>query len=177
MTQENLLEMISRGDPKAFTVMYDMYARSLYSVIFNLVKQPAEAEEILTEVFEKAWKNIDTYNADNGRFFTWLLVMARRASIDKLRLKGYNDNKKNLSPDCFVQLSDKNMAAPWRMERIGIRDFAKKLRPKCIQMIDLLFYKGYSQQEAADELEMSGEAVKLQNRSCIMDLRNYLELQ
>jgi RNA polymerase sigma-70 factor (ECF subfamily) len=51
-----------------------------------------------------------------------------------------------------------------------------KLKPKCIQIIDLLFFKGYTQQEASEELEIPLGTVKTHNRNCINDLRTYLKV-
>ena len=55
-------------------------------------------------------------------------------------------------------------------------DFVKKLKPKCIQIIDLLFFKGFTQQEASEELEIPLGTVKTQNRMCMNDLRKFLNV-
>ena len=104
MTQDELLVLIHKKDEKAFTYLYDMYSKSLFSVINVLVKNREEAEDVLQEVFVKIWKNIDSYNESKGRFYTWILNIARNTSIDKLRSKNFNDSQKNLSSDNFVHL-------------------------------------------------------------------------
>jgi RNA polymerase sigma-70 factor (ECF subfamily) len=175
MTQEELLEQIYKKDGKAFTTLYDMYSKSLYGVIFNLLKDKEESEDVLQDVFVKIWKNIDSYNDGKGRFFTWILNIARNASIDRLRSKGHNNSKKNLSADNFVHILDFNTSATNKIDAIGIREFINKLKPKCIRLIDLLFFKGYTQQEASDELEIPLGTVKTQNRNCIGELRNILQ--
>ena len=176
MTQDDLLILIGNKDEKAFTHIYDMYSKSLFAVISNLVKDREEAEDVLQEVFVKIWKNIETYNETKGRFYTWILNIARNTAIDKLRSKGFNNSRKNLSSDNFVHLLDDSNKLINRIDTIGIRDFVKKLKPKCIQIIELLFFKGYTQQEASDELEIPLGTVKTQNRNCINDLRNYLQV-
>lgn len=176
MTQDDLLILIANKDEKAFTHMYNMYSRSLFAVISNLIKEHEEAEDILQEVFVKIWKNIDSYNETKGRFYTWILNIARNTAIDKLRSKGFNNSKKNLSSDNFVHLLDDSNRATNMIDVIGIRDFVKKLKPKCIQIIELLFFKGYTQQEASEELEIPLGTVKTQNRNCINDLRNFLQV-
>jgi RNA polymerase sigma-70 factor (ECF subfamily) len=176
MTQDDLLVMINNKDEKAFTHMYNMYSRSLFAVISNLIRENEEAEDVLQETFVKIWKNIDSYNESKGRFYTWILNIARNAAIDKLRSKGFNNSKKNLSSDNFVHLLDDSNRSTNIIDTIGIRDFVKKLKPKCIQIIELLFFKGYTQQEASDELEIPLGTVKTQNRNCINDLRNYLQI-
>ncbi len=177
MTQDDLLVLIADKDEKAFSHIYNMYSKSLFSVISNLVKEREEAEDVLQEVFVKIWKNIDTYNEGKGRFYTWIVNIARNTAIDKLRSKGFNNSRKNLPSDNFVHLLDDNSRTTNMIDVIGIRDFVKKLKPKCIQIIELLFFKGYTQQEASEELEIPLGTVKTQNRNCINDLRNYLQLQ
>jgi RNA polymerase sigma-70 factor (ECF subfamily) len=176
MTQEDLLPLIASKDQKAFTYVYDMYSKSLFAVINNLIKDRDEAEDVLQETFVKIWKNIDSYNESKGRFYTWIVNIARNASIDKLRSKGYNNKLKNLSSDNFVHLLDDSNKLIHKIDTIGIREFVSKLKPKCIQIIELLFFRGYTQQEASDELQIPLGTVKTQNRNCINDLRNFLRV-
>ncbi len=176
MSQEELIPLILKKDERAFTIMYDMYSKSLFSVISNLLKETEDAEDVLQEVFVKIWKSIDTYAESKGRFYTWIVNIARNTAIDKLRSKGYNNSQKNLSSDNFVHLLDDSNKLVNRIDTIGIQEFVKKLKPKCIQLIELLFFQGYTQQEASDELEIPLGTVKTQNRNCINDLRTYLKI-
>lgn len=176
MTQEELLAQIYKKDNKAFTLLYDSYAKNLYGIIYNLLKDREEAEDVLQETFVKIWKNLDTYNESKGRFFTWLLNIARNSAIDRLRSKNFNNNQKNLSSDNFVHILDDTTRTMNKIDTIGIQEFVKKLKPKCIQLIDLLFFKGYTQQEVSETLEIPLGTVKTQNRNCINELRNLLRV-
>lgn len=176
MTQEEILFLLHKKDEKAYTILYDMYSKSLFSIIFNLVKEREEAEDILQEVFVKIWKNLDSFSESKGRLYTWMLNIARNTSIDKLRSKGFNNSKKNLSADNFVHLFDESNQQTHKIDSIGIQEFVKKLKPKCIQIIDLLFFKGYTQLEASEELKIPLGTVKTQNRNCINDLRIFLKI-
>ncbi|WP_293890399.1 RNA polymerase sigma factor [Flavobacterium sp.] len=176
MTQEELLPMLLRKEERAFTQLYDMYSKSLFSVITNLISDREEAEDVLQEVFVKIWKNIETYNQSKGRLYTWMLNIARNTTIDKLRSKGFNNSQKNLSSDNFVHLLDDSNKLTNKIDSIGLRDFVNKLKPKCVQLIDLLFFKGFTQQEASDELAIPLGTVKTQNRMCMNDLRNFLKV-
>ncbi|MGC4039228.1 MAG: sigma-70 family RNA polymerase sigma factor [Flavobacterium sp.] len=176
MTQEELLPLLLRKEERAFTQLYDMYSKSLFAVITNLISDREEAEDVLQEVFVKIWKNIETYNQSKGRLYTWMLNIARNTAIDKLRSKGFNNSQKNLSSDNFVHLLDDSNKLTSMIDSIGLREFVKKLKPKCIQLIDLLFFKGFTQQEASEELEIPLGTVKTQNRMCMNDLRNFLKL-
>jgi RNA polymerase sigma-70 factor (ECF subfamily) len=176
MTQEELLPLLLRKEERAFTLLYDMYSKSLFSIISNLISDREEAEDVLQEVFVKIWKNIDTYHQSKGRLYTWMLNIARNTAIDKLRSKGFNNSQKNLSADNFVHLLDDSNTITHKIDSIGLREFVNKLKPKCIQLIDLLFFKGYTQQEASDELAIPLGTVKTQNRMCMNDLRKFLKL-
>ena len=176
MTQDDVLDLIQKKDDKAYTLLYDMYSKSLFAVIINLVKDREESEDVLQDVFVKIWKNIDSYAEAKGRFYTWMLNIARNTAIDKLRSKNFNNSKKNLSADNFVHLLDESNKLTNKIDSIGIMEFVQKLKPKCIAIIDLLFFKGYTQQETAEELEIPLGTVKTQNRNCINDLRNFLKI-
>jgi RNA polymerase sigma-70 factor (ECF subfamily) len=176
MTQEELIPLILKKEERAFTILYDMYSKSLYSVILNLLKETEDAEDVLQDVFVKIWKNIELYSETKGRLYTWMLNIARNSAIDKLRSKGFNNSKKNLSADNFVHLLDDSNKLINRIDTIGIKEFVAKLKPKCIQLIELLFFQGFTQQEASDELEIPLGTVKTQNRNCINDLRTYLKV-
>ena len=143
----------------------------MYGVIFNLIKNREEAEDVLQEVFVKIWNNIDSYNESKGRLYTWMLNIARNSTIDKLRSKGYNNSQKNLQADNFVYMMEDSSKTVNKIDAIGIKEFVKKLKPKCIQIIELLFFKGYTQQEASEELQIPLGTVKTQNRNCMNDLR------
>lgn len=174
MEQEELLTELLKKDDRSFTLLYDNYSRSLYGVIYNLVRNTEEAEDVLQEVFVKIWKNIDSYNVSKGRLYTWMLNIARNTSIDRLRSKNFNNSQKNLTSDNFVHLHADSSQATNTIDAIGIKKFIMQLKPKCIQLIELLFYKGYTQQEASEELELPLGTVKTNNRNCMNELRRMI---
>mgnify|MGYP003419162124 CR=1 FL=1 len=174
MEQEELIKELLKKDDKSFTLLYDNYSKSLYGVIYNLIRNTEEAEDVLQEVFVKIWKNIDSYNESKGRLYTWMLNIARNTAIDKLRSKNFNNSQKNLSADNFVHVLEDSSRTTSRIDAIGIKEFIMKLKPKCVQIIDLLFFQGYTQQEASDELEIPLGTVKTNNRNCMNELRKMI---
>ncbi|SFU39308.1 RNA polymerase sigma-70 factor, ECF subfamily [Pustulibacterium marinum] len=175
MTQEQLIILIKKKDPKSFDYLYDMYADNLFGIIHNVVKDKEESEDVLQEVFVKIWNNLDSYDTSKGRFFTWILNIARNTAIDKYRSKSYNNSRKNLSTDNFVHIITGSYNMNAKTDAIGIKNFINKLKPTCIKIIDLLFFKGFTQKETAEELEIPLGTVKTRNRACINELRNMLD--
>ncbi|MDN6311242.1 MAG: RNA polymerase sigma factor [Flavobacteriaceae bacterium] len=177
MQQEQLLELLQKKDEKSFDHLYDMYAQSLFGVIHTIVKNKAQAEDVLQEVMIKIWEKLDTYNSDKGRFYTWIVNIARNAAIDKYRSKAYKKQRENLSTDNFVDILEGSYNLGKLTNAIGIEAFVKKLKPKCIKIIDLLFYKGFTNKEAAEDLSIPLGTLKTRNRACINDLRTLLNVR
>ncbi|MCK7589999.1 sigma-70 family RNA polymerase sigma factor [Subsaxibacter sp. CAU 1640] len=172
MELEELVTKFQQKDQKAFEQLYDMYGDSMHGVIYNIVRDNDIAEEIMQDVFIKAWNNSASYSAEKGRFFTWILNIARNAAIDKTRSKAFKNSKKNLDAEYFVDILQTSDNLDDKTDAIGIKKFVSKLAKKCIEVIELLYFKGYTQQEASEALDMPIGTVKTRNRNCIKELRN-----
>lgn len=171
MQLELLITQFKQKDQKAFEELYKMYGDSMHGVIYNIVRDNNIAEEIMQDVFIKAWNNANSYSPEKGRFFTWILNIARNAAIDKTRSKAFKNSKKNLAAEYFVDILQTSESLDDQTNSIGIKKFVEKLAKKCIEVIELLYFKGYTQQEASEELDMPIGTIKTRNRNCIKDLR------
>ena len=172
MQLDYLVSQFQKKDEKAFEKLYNMYNQSMHGVIFNIVRDHEIAEEIMQDVFIKAWEKADTYNASKGRFFTWLLNISRNAAIDKTRSKAYKKSGQNLNSDYFVDILHTKDNLNDQTDAIGIKKFVDKLADKCIKIIELLYFKGFTQKEASEELDMPIGTIKTRNRNCIKELRD-----
>ena len=161
-------------DEKAFETLYNMYSDSMQGVIYNIVKDSDIAQEIMQDVFIKAWNKSDSYDNSKGRFFTWLINIARNAAIDKTRSKNFKNNSKNLNSDYFVDIIQSNDNLDASTNTIGLKKFVSKLPEMCRKVIELLYFKGFTQKEASEELEIPLGTIKTHNRNCIMQLRKDL---
>jgi RNA polymerase sigma factor (sigma-70 family) len=68
----------------AFNDLYDRYAPTLFGIIIEIVGNQPQAEAILRDTFVTIWKNIHLYDPDKGRFFLWLVHIARTTALDYL---------------------------------------------------------------------------------------------
>ena len=171
MQLEELITKFQQKDQKAFEELYKMYGDSMQGVIYNIVRNNDIAEEVMQDVFIKAWNNSSSYSPEKGRFFTWILNIARNAAIDKTRSKDFKNSRKNLDAEYFVDILPTSESLDEQTDAIGIRRFVKKLAKKCIEVIELLYFKGYTQQEVSETLNMPIGTVKTRNRNCIKELR------
>ncbi|EDM44671.1 RNA polymerase, sigma-24 subunit, ECF subfamily protein [unidentified eubacterium SCB49] len=166
-----LILSMQKGDEASFSKLYDMYNKAVYGIIYSIVLDKAIAQEVLQDVFIKIWNNKNSYDVNKGRFFTWILNIARNTSIDKIRSKSFKNSKKNLSTSNFVDILKSSDSLNSRMDALGVKKFIDKLKPTCISIIDLLFFKGYTQADAATELEIPLGTLKTRNRNCLKELR------
>ncbi len=171
MQQDKLIEELQSGNEKAFERIYELYSQSTYGIIYSIIKDTAISEEVLQDVFIKIWNNASSYNPDKGRFFTWVLNIARNASIDKIRSKDFKNKKLNLKSDNFVDILESKSNFFGTIDAIGLQKYIDLLGPTCKKLIDLLFFKGFTQKETSEELQMPLGTVKTKNRVCIDKLR------
>jgi Sigma-70 region 2 len=73
-TPVGFIVRLKQRDPKAFSQLYDEYAPLMLGIIMKQVDDKITGEEILQEVFVDLWKQIENYDADTNRFFTWVLL-------------------------------------------------------------------------------------------------------
>lgn len=104
-------------------------------------------------------------------FFTWILNIARNAAIDKTRSKSFKNSSKNLNADYFVDILPTQDNLNDITDAIGIAKFVEKLAENCKKVINLIYFKGYTQKEASETLEMPIGTIKTRNRNCIKELR------
>lgn len=176
MELDMLIQRFQKKDAIAFERLYNMYSENILGVINTIVKNSELSEEIAQDVFVKIWNNAEKYNASKGRFFTWILNIARNAAIDAVRSKSYKDSQKNLSADFFVNILEDNDSLDNRVDAIGIKNLLKNMKEKCVQTIDMLYFKGYTQKEAAEELGIPIGTIKTRNRNCILELRELVNV-
>jgi RNA polymerase sigma-70 factor (ECF subfamily) len=82
---EALLEKISRRNQVALTELYGRYGQMLRTLIDSLVHEGAEADDVLQEIFLQIWKEADNYSPKAGKPIGWMVTIARRRAIDRLR--------------------------------------------------------------------------------------------
>jgi RNA polymerase sigma-70 factor (ECF subfamily) len=174
MNQELLILQFQKKDVKAYEKLYTMYCDSISGVIHNIVKNNDVTQEITQDVFIKAWHKADSYSPKKGRFFTWLLNIARNAAIDYTRSKKFKQAQQNLNADFLVDILETSSSLDNTTNTIGLKEFVTKLGNTCKSVIELLYFKGFTQKEASEELKMPLGTIKTRNRTCIGELRTML---
>jgi len=157
----------------AVEALYDMYSSSLYGVIVRIIADTATAEDVLQETFVKIWHSFASYNTDKGRLFTWMVNIARNLAIDKIRSKDFKNQNKNHELENNVTFIDEQRNTVYKPELLGIKDLVQTLKPEQKSILDLVYFKGYTHVEAAEELAIPLGTVKTRLRMALIELRKY----
>lgn len=166
VSEDLLVQRLRARDESAMTLFYEKYSTALYGVIFRIVKKEEIAEDVLQESLVKIWHSFNTYDATKGRLFTWVLNVSRNLAIDKIRSRQYRVNSRTQPLEDSAAL--RQAAAPsFRPEHIGLQEMTSKLNHEQKQIIDLLYFGGFTQSEVAEELNLPLGTVKTRARAAI----------
>ena len=175
ITEEELIASLQNGEQEALSLLYDNYSAALLGVIYRIVDDKEAAEDILQEVLIKIWQKIATYDRSRGKLFTWLINIARNAAIDSTRAKDYNVKSKIQSIDNSVRSINRQYNVSTQVDHIGLRNIVEKLKPEYRVLIDKLYFEGYTQEEAAEELDIPLGTIKTRIRAAISHLRELMK--
>lgn len=126
-SEQELVTSLQQHDSQSFSYLYDNYASALYGIINQIVADKETANDVLQDVFVNIWKKIESYDSSKGRLFTWMLNIARNASIDKVRSRPYQDSMKNQPfPDNVHSIG--NYSIKPNVEDVGLRKVLTKLK-------------------------------------------------
>ncbi|RZL19239.1 MAG: RNA polymerase sigma factor [Pedobacter sp.] len=169
----DLVAGLTLGDKTAIEQLYKLYSSSLYGIIFRIIKTEEAAQDILQDTFVKIWKNIKTYDPHKGRLFTWMVNIARNLSIDMVRSKYYRNNFQNEDIADKQQVVEREFNFCINPDLLDIKKFVDKLKIDQRSLIHLIYFQGYTQAEAAEELKIPIGTVKTRIRLSIIALRRY----
>lgn len=169
-----LIASVSQGDDKALSELYDAFGGALYGVILRIVQREDLAQEVLQDTFMKIWRNAASYDRSKGRPFTWMVNIAKNAAIDATRSAEVKHAASIRSIDDRVYSHGTDESLP-PMDGADVRSVLAGLRQEHRELIDLAYYKGYSQQEIASNTGLPLGTVKSRTRSALLELRTLLK--
>ena len=174
-TEAELVTLLKAREERAFSYLYDHYSGALYSVILQIVNDAEIANDILQDVFLNIWRKIESYDPSKGRLFTWMLNIARNASIDTLRSRSYQNSQKNRGFPDNVDVYIPGLSTQVNVDNIGLGKTLEKLKEDQRRLIDLAYFKGYTHEEIAEIEEIPLGTVKTRIRAALIQLRELIK--
>jgi RNA polymerase sigma-70 factor (ECF subfamily) len=159
-TDESLMGRITRGDQQAFASLVKRHSGLFFTAAYRMCHQEQEAEDIVQEAFLKLWQKPDAFDASKGvKFTTWMYRVVTNLAIDKMRRK-----KPQSNPDVLDFMADKTPLADQNMEERQQQSALEKaiaaLPERQRAALNLCFYEGLSNKEAAEILDVGVKALE-----------------
>lgn len=165
-----LVEAALTGDEKAFARLMSRYKDAIYFMLLKMVNNKNDAEDLTLEAFGKAFKNLHQYSPSYA-FSTWLFKIATNNCIDFLRKRrgvyvSIENNQENGDNDQPIKLRSNDPNPEEKMIRIQkailMRKIVHKLKPRYRILVELRYFREYSYEEIAKELNLPLGTVKAQ---------------
>jgi RNA polymerase sigma factor (sigma-70 family) len=167
-TEEILVCALQNHRSTDFTLIYDAYSPALYGVLLRLVKDSARAEDLLQDAFVKIWSTSQSYNPKQGRLFTWLLTITRNLAMDELRAR-----KVRATASTYIYDRSSEAVGTDVAEGTVHHSLLSHLEPKHRAVVELMYYRDYTSQEAADMLKLPLGTVKTRVRTALQQLKHF----
>jgi len=178
MTGPELIRRMAEGDRDAFKQFYDRYARQVYPLILRIVREAADAADVLQEVFWESWQSAASYDPGRGSAEAWIFMRARTRAIDRVRAVRRRG-------ETFVAPLDEGLAAAApdpggdAADRLGDRALVSgalaQLPEAQREALTLAYYGGLTQTEIAERLKQPLGTVKTRIRLGLERLREVIE--
>jgi RNA polymerase sigma-70 factor (ECF subfamily) len=168
---------LAGGDVSALAALYDAHAPALLALATCILRDPAEAEDLVHDVFLEIWQRIWSYDESRGSVRAWLLVRLRSRAIDRLR-------GRHLWAELLAGLRaggvdggamQQSGIAEREWDRRRARSGVAGLTPAQREVIELAFFDGLSFREIGERLAVPTGTVKSRMASAVAALRRHLQ--
>ena len=165
------------GMPMPSAELFDRYSGMLSALSMRILSDPADVEEILQETFLQVWNQAARYDAKRSSVSTWLVLIARSRSIDRLRSRQVKlrtaTAARQENPD--IHTSPKGVGNVLMQERRRrLQEEMAKLPQEQRQVLELAFYGGMTQSEIAEQTSIPLGTVKTRTLLAMKKLRQAL---
>jgi RNA polymerase sigma-70 factor (ECF subfamily) len=158
-----LMRLVGLGDPEAMKALYDRTAAEVYEAGLAVVRRPADAEDIVQDVFLQVWTRARAYDPARGTALAWLTTIATHCAIDALRRALRREQ-------CAAQLLPPPEAEGPQPDAPKVREGVQSLTAACREPLWLAYFEGLSQTEVADRLKLPLGTVKTRTRRALREL-------
>lgn len=174
LSEDELLTRVARGDRAAFDALYDQLAPNVFGLVKKVVRDPAQSEEVMQEVMVEVWRTAARFDPDKGTARSWLLMMAHRRAVDRVRSEqshrdrtekvGHRDQKRS-----FDEVSEE---VETRFEHQQVREALDHLTDLQREAVELAYYKGLTYREVSELLDTPLGTIKTRMRDGLIRLRD-----
>ncbi len=183
MPDRALVERMAAGDERALGELYDRHGGMAHALALAIVREGADAEEVVADAFGQVWRNAAQYDAGRGSVAGWLATITRTRALDLVRARGRRTRAIERAAHGDPEgLATPLGAPPDRPDRRIERHEARRLVTRSLgelpepqrRVIELAYFGGLTQTEIAAELQEPLGTVKTRMRAAMEKLRGSL---
>lgn len=178
-THEELIRLVALGDETAFGKLYDETSARVFGLVRRVVRDTAQSQEVTQEVFLDVWTQAARFDADRGKVMSWILVIAHRKAVDRVRASQASTDRDLRQGIREYQESYDDVAdtVEIRLESERVNKALLSLTAPQQEAISLAYYGGYTHQEVAELLKIPVGTVKTRIRDGMIRLRDRLGVE
>jgi RNA polymerase sigma-70 factor (ECF subfamily) len=176
VSKEALLARVAGGDQDAFGALYDEISPRVFGLIRRLLVDYSQSEEVTQEVFLEIWQSASRYEPSKGGASTWILTMAHRRAVDRIRASQSSRDRdvKIGIRDYVAEYDNVSETVEVSIEHERVKEAMTQLTELQRQAVTLAYYGGYSHSEVAKLLSVPIGTVKTRLRDGMIRLRDEL---
>ena len=176
--QQRLLERVSTGDQAAFSELYDEISPRVFGLVKRLLVDHSQSEEVTQEIFLEIWQSASRFDPNKGRASTWILTMAHRRAVDRVRASQSSRDR-----DIRIGIRDRDSeydhvseSVEVKVEHERVERAMGRLTELQRQAITLSYYGGYTNGEVSEMLRVPIGTIKTRVRDGMIRLRDELNV-
>ncbi len=175
----DLLARIAKRERAAFEELYTRYVNILYATALKFLKEGADAQDVVQDVFIQIWDKAKLYDPAKGKPLTWALTMTRNRSIDRIRAiqrrsRLRDDFEKETVTDESASLREALSGVDASEKGQILRTAVGQLSPQQRKVVELAYFRGLTQSEIAEQLGEPLGTIKARARRGLMKLKEIL---
>ena len=172
-----LLARVARGDHQAFELLYGGLAGPVYGVVRQVLRDPAQSEEIAQEVLLEIWRTASRFDPAKGSPAAWALTIAHRRAVDRVRSETASSRREERAAVDHGAPDDVAEVVAATLDRQRVRRCLDGLTELQRESIKLAYYGGYSYPQVARLLGVALGTVKTRIRDGLIRMRDCLEVE